>query len=170
MRVALLNNPSLAMRFMKETTGPTCGICGMTASLCSQEVAASLHATLFWSTVGSHIDLRSAVRAVRVASFLARFWRPRAFFPLGMARKRSNATSTNHFCPPNAYSHFCIHRFNAGQHLAHAIISRLGFTETHGPSSVHPPDRSAKHNSRPSRDAPHRTIFVQRKPWSPRTD
>ena len=37
------------------------------------------------SIVGSHSVLRyAALAAFRVASFLARFWRPRAFFPLGI--------------------------------------------------------------------------------------
>ena len=50
--------------------------------MCSQEEAATLLlASLFRSIVGSHCDLCAAVR---VASFLARFLRPRAFFPLGI--------------------------------------------------------------------------------------
>ena len=51
--------------------------------MCSQEgVVALLNAPLFRSTVCSHSVLCAAAR---VASFLARFLRPRAFFPLGIA-------------------------------------------------------------------------------------
>ena len=64
---------------MKETTGPSRGIRGRTASKCSPEDELP---PLSRSIVGSHRDLCAAIR---VASFLARFLRPRAFFPLGIA-------------------------------------------------------------------------------------
>ena len=50
----------------------------------SQEVALAFSALLPHRSVGSHSALRSALR---VASFLARFFRPRAFFPLGIAKR-----------------------------------------------------------------------------------
>ena len=82
-----LKNPSPARQFRKEIAGPSCGILGDDASMYSHGTATM--AALLWRTIGctisSHRDLRSAVRAVRVASFWARFLRPRAFFPLGIA-------------------------------------------------------------------------------------
>ncbi|EJK70851.1 hypothetical protein THAOC_07757, partial [Thalassiosira oceanica] len=79
-RYDLLKKPSPARKFKNEIAGPWCGIRGGGASTCSQGewASAELSAAPLWSTIGSHVVLR-------VASFLARFWRPRAFFPLGIA-------------------------------------------------------------------------------------
>ena len=62
---------------MKETAGPSCGNRGRVSSPCSHE-----EVELSVSVFGSHNVFRSDVR---VAPFLARFLRPRAFFPLGIA-------------------------------------------------------------------------------------
>ena len=73
---------------MKETAGPSRGIGGRTASSSQEEaLLAPLLAPL--PTAGSHsvlrnAELKAASAAFLFASFLARFLRPRAFFPLGI--------------------------------------------------------------------------------------
>ncbi|EJK50925.1 hypothetical protein THAOC_29960 [Thalassiosira oceanica] len=56
--VALSKNPSPAMWFMKETTGPSCGILGDTASMCSQQET-PLRRAPWWREPRSGLECRA---------------------------------------------------------------------------------------------------------------